>query len=278
MALAQPEEMDDATFLDRAQAARTWFTPLNPYTVKEPVLKIEDANYRLARGNPTKELQPLYAYAISAKRYVLFNLDERARPTIRKASAHGLGHLRPPYEEKDAPRSIPKPALDSSDIGVERWEYDVWYRIVSAALEGHPDQVRLRDLPNFDQPAVSRYAATTPTLLRWFRRYNHDKPYREQVKPFNFLLSFQARPIPDWALLTQDILAVDEGSEKEGAHARKERRGRRNGRVGANLPRAVAPYDRDVRQAVMRCFDRETRAPVQATALQSYAEALAQSR
>jgi hypothetical protein len=61
------------------------------------------------------------------------------------------------------------------------------------------------------------------------------------VKPFNFLLSFQAKPIPDWALLAHNILAEGEGSEEEGASARKAHHGRRNRRVGANLPRAVAP-------------------------------------
>ena len=38
-------------------------------------------------------LEPLYCYTISSKRYVLFNLDAKGRPILRKASAHGLGHL-----------------------------------------------------------------------------------------------------------------------------------------------------------------------------------------
>jgi hypothetical protein len=47
-------------------------------------------------------------------------------------------------------------------------------------------------LPGLDLPAVSRYAATTPRLLDWFSRYNASRPYQEQVRPFNFLLAFQA--------------------------------------------------------------------------------------
>jgi hypothetical protein len=113
MALAQPEGMDEATFLERAHALRDWFKLLNPYTAKGHVLKIEDANYRIERGKLTKELQPLNAYAVSAKRYVLFNLDPRGRPILRKASAHGLGHLRPPSMSSTLPRPLPAPRCGS---------------------------------------------------------------------------------------------------------------------------------------------------------------------
>ena len=85
------------------------------------------------------------------------------------------------------------PAVREKDLGVPRWQHDVWYRIITAAVEGHPAQVDLSDIPELDVPAVSRYAATTPALLRWFDRYNRDRSYREQVRPFGFLLAFQAR-------------------------------------------------------------------------------------
>ena len=39
--------------------------------------------------------------------------------------------------------SIPAPSLNLDDIGVERWQYDLWYKIIRAALDGHPDQVDL---------------------------------------------------------------------------------------------------------------------------------------
>jgi len=112
---------------------------------------------------------------VSAKRYVLFNLDAAGRPVVRKPSAHGLGHLRPPDGAEHAPASIPAPAMKLDDIGLARWQYDLWYRIVEAALAGHPAQVDL-DLPGFAAPAVSRYAATTPELLRWFTRFNNGRP------------------------------------------------------------------------------------------------------
>ena len=51
-------------------------------------------------------------------------------------------------------------------LGIERWQYDLWYLIAWAALAGRPQQVDFYDLPGFDQVAVSRYAATRPRLLR----------------------------------------------------------------------------------------------------------------
>jgi hypothetical protein len=101
MAIAKPDSVGDAEFIERVENIRQWFTPLNPYSSGGPLLKIEDANYRLARGKTTKDLEPLFCYAISAKRYALFNLDRHSRPIIRKASGHGLGHLRPPNDVEE---------------------------------------------------------------------------------------------------------------------------------------------------------------------------------
>jgi hypothetical protein len=242
MALAKPKGMDEVSFLERSEGVREWFTPLNPYERKGPLFKLEDANYRIEDGKLTNQLEPLYAYAISAKRYALFNIDERGRPVLRKVSAHGLGHFRPPYEEGQAPSSVPKPAVPLSELEAERWQHDFWYRIVEAALGDTPEQVRLDDLPGFEKPAVSRYAATTPNLLRWFERHNLGKHYPARVKPFGFLLAYQSNPLV-------------------------------SGRAGA---RPVSAYDNDLNKAVDNCFDRETGEPIPTDQLKSYQEALAQ--
>lgn len=258
MALAKPDGMAEDEFLARAEQVRAWFTPLNPYAAKGPLFKIEEANYCLRDGKIGDEIAPLLCFAVSAKRYVLFNLDEQGRPVLRKASAHGLGHLRPPYGEDDAPASIPPPAVPLRELGVERWQYDLWYRIVEAALAGHPAQVDLGDLPGFEKPAVSRYAATTPTLLHWFDTYNVDKPYREQVRPFGFLLNFQRDPLA--SVLPSDA-----------ACGADEHRGSKS-----DAPRPVAPFDKDPAVAAGRCFDRMTGDPVPQEALKTYRQALAQ--
>lgn len=129
------------------------------------------------------------------------------------------------------------------DIGVARWEYDVWYRIIQAVLDRHPLQVDTHDFPGFDKRAASRYAATTPALLRWFRAYNLGKPYREQVRPFGFLIAFQSLVDP-----TED----------------------------EDPPRTAAPFDRDPDAAVRQAFDRATGRPVPADQLKTYRQALAQ--
>jgi hypothetical protein len=93
MAIATVEGVSDQEFRARVERIRSWFTPLNPYGTGESLLKLEDVNYGL---RDPKALEPLYCYAISSKRYVLLNLDAGGRPILRKASGHGLGHVRPP--------------------------------------------------------------------------------------------------------------------------------------------------------------------------------------
>jgi hypothetical protein len=260
MALARPDSMDQAAFFAKAGSVCDWFIPLNPYNQKGPLFKIEEANYRIEGDRQTEELAPLYCLGISAKRYVLFNLDPENRPVIRKASAHGLGHLLAPYREEEAPPHIPAPTVPLSKIGVERWQYDLWHQIVMAALEGHPDQIDLDYHPALDQPAASRYAATTPTLLSWFKTYNQNRAYRDQVRPFGFMLAFQA-VVP--ALVLEETFEFD-GSSK-----------RLKGTKAAAPLKPIAPYSRDISQAAKTCFDRDTGKPIDPSLLKTYRMALA---
>jgi transcriptional regulator with XRE-family HTH domain len=244
MALACPPEMNLEEFLTRAERVRAWFDPLYPYKPEGGQLfEVKEQNYRLVGGKPTKDIDPPWCLAVSAKRHCLFNIDGKGRPVIRKASGHGLGHLLPPYAEERSPRSIPKPGVPLEDLDLQRWEYDLWYRIVLAALGDPPEHPKTENLPGFGDPAVARYAATTPALLRWFTTYNRGRPYREQVRPFGFLLAYQADPLRT---------------------------------KGDELPRAVSPFDRDLGTALALCFDRETGRPVRPDELRTYRRALAQ--
>ena len=253
MAIAKPASMDSAEFFRRAQAVREWFKPLNPYDVDIDLFKIEDVNFRIVNGELTKEFEPLYCYAISSKRYILFNLDASGEPVIRKASAHGLGHLLAPFDE--IPSGFPAPAVPLEKIGVKAWQYCLWLCIIRAALAGNPDRPDFSTLPNFDQPAVTKYAATTPHLLDWFEPYNRDKLYPKQVRPFGFMLMFQPDPLADW-----EAWRAANGLEPG------------NGEP----PCVIAPYDRDPAKAAKRCFDRDSGKPVPASMLLSYGQALAQ--
>lgn len=223
MALAKPETMNQDEFYARARQAQEWFTPLNPYADKVPLLKIEDYNY----SPNSKTLLPLYCYAVSSKRYALLNIDAEGKPVLRKVSAHGLGHLIAPYKTKDASY------LDD----VEPWQQDLWLEIIQAALDNRqPDFSRLE---NFNNPAVSRYGATTPALLKWFDGYNKNKPYKNQVRPFNFLLAMQSKP---------ELKSL----------------------------KPVSSYDKNPSRAVNRCFDRATGETIRKSQLKTNLESLAQ--
>jgi hypothetical protein len=265
MGLARPLGMSDAEFLERAKRVQDWFTALNPYSKKGAFFRIEETNFRLRDGTLTEELEPLYFWGIAPKRNCLFNLDDQGRPILRKASGHALGYLRAPYGEAHAPRGIPKPVVPLGELGVPRWEYDLWYRIVEAAIDGHPNQVRLDDLPGFDKPAMSRYAATTPALLRWFKNYNRHRPYRDQVRPFGFICAFQAAGDSHKPSQLNDLAA---------AEPKKWKRKLRDARL--NAPRVVSPFDVEPEAAAQRAFDRDTGEPIPVEKLLIYRQVLAQ--
>lgn len=255
LAIAKPEGMTEGEFHARAQSVIDWFKPLNPYRKPGSILQIEDTNFAI--GEP-KRFEPLYAFAISAKRYALFNIGADGEPIIRKASAHGLGHLMAPYGEDDAPPDIPAPTVPLDKIGVSRWQYDFWFKIISAALAGDPDIVPLDYHPAFDQPALSRYGATSPRMLDWFKRWNEGKSYAAQVKPFGFMTAFQARN-GSWAGFEAEPVDGPQG------------RGRPNARPEF-WP--VAPFNRDSEKALAEAFDRNTGESVPEVRLKTYREAL----
>jgi len=188
ISFTNPRSLSPAEFHARVEAIREWFLPLNPYQGGGHLLKLEDENYALDRhGELTGELRQLVCVAVSPKRYVLFNIDSRGRPILRKASAHGLGHLLPPYKTRDSPRNIPPPAIPLRELDVQRWQYDIWYRIAHAALEER--DVNLNTLPALDRPAMASYTITTPAVEAWFETHNQRLPYRASIRPFGFLNS-----------------------------------------------------------------------------------------
>ncbi|KTS08378.1 hypothetical protein SB2_00535 [Methylobacterium radiotolerans] len=233
MALARPREMDEATFYARVDEVVVWFASLNPYGFPGSVLQLEKVN---AARDGSGRREALFCFAISAKRYALFNLDAASgAPVLRKASAHGLGHLRAPYDDSDPAPTIPVPQVSRKDLGVERWQHDLWWTIASAALRGPVRQVSLDYHPKLQLSAVSRYAATTPKILGWFKRFNLNRPYDRQVGPFGFMNAFTA--VDDRAI--------------------------------------VAPFDRDLTSSADAAFDRNTGKRVEVTSLKTYVHVLA---
>jgi hypothetical protein len=164
------EAVRTLSFAD-VEAIRRRFRSLNPYDLKlvdESILELEDENFR----SETKGPQQLYCYAISAKRYVLFNYDDGV-PTIRKYSEHGLGHLLNPVDPEAG----------------KNWILNVWQQLLAQHLAiEYPAPAWL------DRPAIGRITVSTPELLKPFESLNDGKPYDEWVKPFNFLLTAHVAP------------------------------------------------------------------------------------
>lgn len=249
MAIAKPQKMPDAEFYHKVDRIVEWFGNLNPYSFPGSILKIEDVNYSL---EDPKKRQALFVWAVSAKRYVLINI-ENSQPVIRKASAHGLGHLQAPYDESKPAKGIPAPQGKLDKIGVAHWHHDLWWLIAKAAIDGHPDDVKFNHHSALKKPAASRYAATTPKSLRWFDKYNDGLPYAQKVKPFGFVSAFSARP-----LIEQQIL-----------------KSKRNSKANIQI-KPVAPFHKNPAVSAKNAFDRITRKSVPVAHLKTYQQALAQ--
>lgn len=145
---------------------RQRFARLNPYDpgkIGGSVLRMEDVNL----GEDGQ--RQLWCHAIPAKRYCLYVLDEQGEPELVKWSEHGLGHLLNPTDATSDERE---------------WLRQLWEGIVRKVL----------GLPPWwpawlDRPALSRLTISSPELLKPFAGPNAGKPYPDQVKPFNFMLT-----------------------------------------------------------------------------------------
>ena len=250
LAIAKPGNMPETDFYEKVDRVVARFSALNPYNFPGSILKIEDVNCSLENQ---KKREPLFVWAVSAKRYALFNV-ENGQPIIRKASAHGLGHLQAPYDKTKPAKGIPAPRGKFDKIGVEHWHHDLWWLIAKAAIDGHPDDVKFNHHPAFKKPAASRYAATKPKYLRWFDKYNDGLPYSRKLKPFGFVSAFSAR-----------VVIEQRPSKSRSA----------NSKAHSQL-KPVAPFDNNPIIAAQNAFDRITREPIPVEYLKTYQQALAQ--
>ena len=185
------------------------------------ILKFEDGTRLLVGVQKVRTTRRLFA-AISAKRYCLFNLDNSGEPIIRKASAHGLGHLLSPYDDETE--------SDERESGVRQWQEDLWKEIIKSLRSPNPLEVRLDWRKELGYPAVSQYTAPTPDRLAWFKDFNRDKPYAQRVKPFNFLLEFYGKR-PD-EMARQGLLKSTDDVKRQ--------------------PKPSAPYNRDPYKSLPR--------------------------
>lgn len=138
------------------------FEVLHPYdrnAVPATLLEVEDKNYLDGR------LVELQCFAISAKRYALFRVNDDEVDLVW-GSEHGLGHLLNPLD----------PESDS-----KQWTNDVWQYLVAQALG-----LDVEEPEWIDRMAVSRLQVSTPDILGPLRM---DVPYARNIKPANFLIA-----------------------------------------------------------------------------------------
>jgi hypothetical protein len=94
---------------------------------------------------------------------------------IRKRSEHGLGHLLNPFD----------PNTDDRD----------WITHAYQLLLDQPELLLTNGGPAWlDLPALTRIAITSKDVARAFATYNEGRPWREQIKPFNFILHAHIDP------------------------------------------------------------------------------------
>ncbi len=248
IAIANSSGLSQGAFIATALKVRDWFKDLNPYGDDQSILQLEKVNFPIGKDGKLEALDPPRCLAVSAKRYVLFNRHDDG-VVVRKASGHGLGHLMAPYDEPAAER---RERIER--IGVPLWQEDLWKEIIRAAESDEPDQVRFMEMPGFDAPAASQYAATTPELLRWFDGYNERQPNGRRVFPFGFLLSLQAKSPIEMAKDEPEALS----------HELWRRR----------MPRPAAPYFKRPNEAKDHAFDRERGDAIPAPWLKSHGRSL----
>ena len=248
LAIGNTRDLPHDEFVAKALRVREWFKDLNPYGEDKPILQLEKVNFPPGKRDDLKALDPPFCLAVSAKRYVLFN-RQKDWVAIRKASGHGLGHLMAPYDEPPGERR-----KRTERVGVPLWQEDLWKEIIRAAESDRPDEARFIEMPGFDAPAASQYAATTPELLRWFDGYNERQSTGRAVFPFGFLLSLQAKSRLEMAKDEPKALSHELWRRRE--------------------PRPAAPYFKKPREAKDHAFDRERGDPVPASWLKSHARSL----
>jgi hypothetical protein len=153
--------------------------PYDPAAVPGSILKIEDVNF----DPETKEPVQVWCHAISAKRYSLFLKDQNGEPVLLRQGSnsssngwkeHGLGHLLNPSA----------PGSEDRD-----WIAQFWLYIIRRSL-GLPSS----ELPFVRVPSVGRVTVSSPWIMKSLSDFNAGKRYKDQIKPFGFLLTAHIAP------------------------------------------------------------------------------------
>ena len=154
-----------------------------------------------------------------------------------------------PYDEPAAER---RKRIER--IGVPLWQEDLWKEIIRAADSDQPDQTRFMEMPGFDAPAASQYAATTPELLRWFDGYNERQPSGEGSSLSASSCRCRRSRGSKWRRMSRRLLSHELWRRRE--------------------PRPAAPYFKRPSEAKDHAFDRERGDAIPASWLKSHGRSL----
>lgn len=148
----------DSVFIspEHVKSVQEFFKPLNPYNVENvDMFKIEEDK------KTGKKYDNVKCIAISAKRYVLYDYDEKTEEiTIYKYSSHGLGHLK----------------------GIDHEQF--WKDIIT--INYHLDRKDEILSKYKNKPAVSQLTITNYETLKRFDPLNENRTYATKIKPYNF--------------------------------------------------------------------------------------------
>lgn len=182
------------------------FAVLNPYegeAGRGSILKIESDN----RDPSTGKDRQVYCFAISAKRYTLFLLDEDGRPVLLRASCSFCGRKNKPDTVQCAKCHRPVQVnneddrwsehglghlLNPSDPEIEdrEWIAQAWLAMIRRALQLQTKKADFERLP-----AVGRITVSSPAVMRPLESMNAGKKYSDKIKPFNFLLTCHVKQL-----------------------------------------------------------------------------------
>ena len=135
------------------------FASLNPYSFGGTILKVEDVNY--VDGDPSKGFRDLYGYAISAKRYCLFE-GKHVRKII-DAKAHGIGYLMNPVRRE-------------KDEQGEEFAAAFWRKV----LQNEGISLKREEPDWLDRPAKMKIPVSSPAVLGRLKGF---------CKPYDFVLA-----------------------------------------------------------------------------------------